>query len=71
MSQADATLREVLDALKKRSVEVGQPMFSLDFGPEDVGDHILVTVSIGKDARNSMARILNTFMDDPIEGDVR
>lgn len=63
MSEADATVRELVEHAMKIAKERGQHIITLDFEPEDIGDHVMFVICTGKDARNSMARILNTFLE--------
>jgi hypothetical protein len=59
----EATVRDLIAESRKFADEEGQHIISFDLGPEEAGDHVLLVVCVGKEARNSMARLLNTFME--------
>lgn len=63
MAEGDATVRELVEIASKYSAETGGQVISFDLEPDEVGDYVLLVVAVGKDARNSIARILNTFLD--------
>jgi hypothetical protein len=66
--EPDATVRELVEHAMKLAKEQSQHIISLDFEPEDIGDHVMLVICVGKEARNSMARLLNTFMEFDGEG---
>ncbi len=59
----DATVRELVDEARRFADQQGQHIISFDLEPEEIGDHVLLIVAVGKTARNTMARLLNTFLD--------
>ena len=61
-AEPDASVRDLVNKTMEYAAERGQHLFSFDFPPEELGDHVLITIAIGKDARNSVARLFNTFM---------
>jgi hypothetical protein len=73
MSQEDkieCTVRELLESAMEYSKATGGQVVSFDLEPEEVGEHVLLVVAVGKEARNSIARILNTFLDDNQQTDM-
>jgi len=59
----DATVRELIEHALDLAQKRGQHIITLDFGPEELGEYVMLVVCSGREARNSMARLLNTFLD--------
>ena len=63
MSNEDASVRDLIEAAREFADKEGQHIVSFDLDAKEVGDHVLLVVCVGKDARNTMARLLNTFLE--------
>lgn len=64
-SGSDMTVAQLLKSAAQKGLDTGSNTVTIDLpaNPEIINEPMMITFSFGKEARNNMARLLNTFLE--------